>query len=126
MATVKEGLYYSESHEYIRVEGNYGFIGISDYAQHALGNVVYVDMPDVDDDVEAGEEFGAVESVKAASDLISPVSGTVVEVNESLEDQPELINQDPWENWIIKIELSDKTELDNLMDAKSYEEFCKE
>jgi glycine cleavage system H protein len=126
MATVKEGLYYSESHEYIRVEGNYGFIGISDYAQHALGNVVYVDMPDVDDDVEAGEEFGAVESVKAASDLISPVSGTVVEVNESLEDQPELINQDPWENWIIKVELSDKTELDNLMDAKSYEEFCKE
>jgi len=125
MATVKEGLYYSESHEYIRVEGNYGFIGISDYAQHALGNVVYVDMPDVDDDVEAGEEFGAVESVKAASDLISPVSGTVVEVNESLEDQPELINQDPWENWIIKVELSDKTELDNLMDAKSYEEFCK-
>ena len=126
MATVKEGLYYSESHEFIRVEGNYGFIGISDYAQHALGNVVYVDMPDVDDDVEAGEEFGAVESVKAASDLISPVSGTVVEVNESLEDQPELINQDPWENWIIKVELSDKTELDNLMDAKSYEEFCKE
>ena len=126
MATVKEGLYYSESHEYIRVEGNHGFIGISDYAQHALGNVVYVDMPDVDDDVEAGEEFGAVESVKAASDLISPVSGTVVEVNESLEDQPELINQDPWENWIIKVELSDKTELDNLMDAKSYEEFCKE
>lgn len=126
MATVKEGLYYSESHEYIRVEGNYGFIGISDYAQHALGNVVYVDMPDVDDDVEAGEEFGAVESVKAASDLISPVSGTVVEVNESLEDQPELINQNPWENWIIKVELSDKTELDNLMDAKSYEEFCKE
>lgn len=126
MATVKEGLYYSESHEYIRVEGNYGFIGISDYAQHALGNVVYVDMPDVDDDVEAGEEFGAVESVKAASDLISPVSGTVVEVNESLEDQPELINQDPWENWIIKVELSDKSELDNLMDAKSYEEFCKE
>ena len=126
MAKVIEGLYYSESHEYIRVEGNYGFIGISDYAQHALGNVVYVDMPDVDDDVEAGEEFGAVESVKAASDLISPVSGTVVEVNESLEDQPELINQDPWENWIIKVELSDKTELDNLMDAKSYEEFCKE
>lgn len=126
MATVKEGLYYSESHEYIRVEGNYGFIGISDYAQHALGNVVYVDMPDVDDDVEAGEEFGAIESVKAASDLISPVSGTVVEVNESLEDQPELINQDPWENWIIKVELSDKSELDNLMDAKSYEEFCKE
>lgn len=126
MATVKEGLYYSESHEYVRIEGNFGYIGISDYAQHALGNVVYVDMPEVDDEVEAGEEFGAVESVKAASDLIAPVSGTVVEVNEALEDQPELINQAPWENWIIKVELTDKTELDSLMDANSYAEFCKE
>ena len=81
-------------------------------------------MPEVDDEVEAGEEFGAVESVKAASDLISPVSGTVVEVNEALDDQPELINQDAYENWIIKVEMSDKTELDNLMDAKAYEEFC--
>ena len=124
MAKVIEGLYYSESHEYIRVEGDYGFIGITDYAQNALGNVVYVDMPEVDDDVEAGEEFGAVESVKAASDLISPVSGTVVEVNEDLDDQPELINQDAFENWIIKVELSDKSELDNLMDATAYEKFC--
>jgi glycine cleavage system H protein len=124
MATVKEGLYYSESHEYVRVEGGYGYIGITDYAQHALGNVVYVDMPEVDDEVEAGSEFGAVESVKAASDLIAPVSGVVVEVNEALEDQPELINQDPWENWIIKVEFSDKTELDNLMDAIAYEAFC--
>ena len=81
-------------------------------------------MPEVDDDVEAGEEFGAVESVKAASDLISPVSGTVVEVNEDLDDQPELINQDAFENWIIKVELSDKSELDNLMDAAAYEKFC--
>ena len=81
-------------------------------------------MPDVDDDVEAGEEFGAVESVKAASDLFSPVSGKVVEVNEALDDQPELINQDAFENWIIKVQLSDKTELDNLMDAKAYAAFC--
>ena len=125
MAKVIEGLYYSESHEYVRIEGEYGYIGISDYAQHALGNVVYVDMPEVDDEVEAGEEFGAVESVKAASDLIAPVSGTVVEVNEALEDQPELLNQDPYENWIIKVELSDKTELDNLMEAEAYEAFCK-
>ena len=124
MATVKEGLYYSESHEYVRIEGEYGFIGITDYAQHALGNVVYVDMPEVDDEVTAGEEFGAVESVKAASDLMAPVSGTVVEGNEALEDQPELINQEPWENWIIKVQLSDKSELDNLMDAKTYAEFC--
>lgn len=123
MAKVIEGLRYSESHEYVRVEGGFGYIGISDYAQNALGNVVYVDMPDVDDEVEAGEEFGAVESVKAASDLIAPVSGTVVEVNEALEDQPELLNQDPYENWIIKVELSDESELDNLMDAAAYEEF---
>lgn len=124
MAKVIEGLYYSESHEFIRVEGEFGYIGITDYAQHALGNVVYVDMPEVDDEVEAGEEFGAVESVKAASDLISPVSGTVLEVNEALEDQPELLNADAFENWIIKVELSDKTELDNLMEAAEYEAFC--
>ena len=125
MAKVIEGLYYSESHEYVRVEGEYGYVGITDYAQHALGNVVYVDMPEVDDEVEAGEDFGAVESVKAASDLISPVSGTVVEVNEALEDAPELLNQDAFENWIIKVQLSDKAELDNLMEAAAYEEHCK-
>lgn len=125
MANVIDGLYYSESHEYVRVEGGFGYIGITDYAQHALGNVVYVDLPEVDDEVSAGEEFGAVESVKAASDLNSPVSGTVVEVNEALEDQPELLNQDAFGNWIIKVELSDESELDNLMDAKAYEEFCK-
>ena len=124
MANVIEGLYYSESHEFVKVEGNFGFVGITDYAQHALGNVVYVDMPDVDDEVEAGEDFGAVESVKAASDLISPVSGTVVEVNEALEDEPELLNKDAFANCIIKVELSDKSELDNLMDAKAYEEHC--
>ena len=124
MAKVIEGLYYSESHEYVKIEGKYGYIGISDYAQHALGNVVYVDMPEVDDEVEAGSEFGAVESVKAASDLIAPVSGVVVEVNEALDDQPELVNQDPYENWIIKVELSDETEIDNLMDAQAYAEFC--
>ena len=123
MANVIEGLYYSESHEFVKVEGNFGFVGITDYAQHALGNVVYVDMPDVDDEVEAGEDFGAVESVKAASDLISPVSGTVVEVNEALEDEPELLNKDAFANWIIKVELSDKSELDNLMDAAAYEKF---
>jgi glycine cleavage system H protein len=126
MAKVIEGLFYSESHEYLKVEGNIGIIGITDYAQKALGNVVYVDMPDVDDDVEAGTEFGAVESVKAASDLISPVSGTVIEVNEALEDAPELINQDAYENWIIKVEMSDTTELNKLMDATAYEAFCEE
>ena len=125
MAKVLEGLYYSESHEYVKVEGEYGYIGITDYAQHELGNVVYVDMPEEDDEVTAGEEFGAVESVKAASDLNSPVSGTVAEVNEELEDQPEKINEDAFANWIIKVKLADKSELDNLMDAKAYEEFTK-
>ena len=124
MAKVLEGLYYSESHEYVRVEGDFGFIGITDYAQNALGNVVYVDMPEVDDEVSAGEEFGAVESVKAASDLMSPITGVVVEVNEALEDQPELVNQDAYENWIIKVKISDKSELDDLMDAKAYAAFC--
>ena len=125
MAKVIEGLYYSESHEYVKVEGEYGYVGITDYAQHQLGNVVYVDMPEVDDDVTAGEEFGAVESVKAASDLISPISGTVVEINEVLEDDPEQINKDAFANWIMKVKLSDASELEGLMSASQYEEICK-
>ena len=125
MAKVIEGLYYSESHEYVRVEGNIGYIGITDYAQEQLGNVVYVDMPEEGDEVIATEDFGAVESVKAASDLISPVSGTVLEVNEALEEQPELINQDAFANWIIKVELSEPSELENLMDAATYDAQCK-
>ena len=124
MAKVIEGLYYSESHEYVKVEGDEAYVGITDYAQESLGNIVYVDMPEVDDEFAAEDDFGAVESVKAASDLVSPVSGTVVEVNEALEDQPELINQDAFGNWIMKVKLSDKSELDSLMDAKAYEEFC--
>ena len=120
MAKVIEGLFYSESHEYVKVEGDFAYVGITDYAQHALGNVVYVDMPEV----EADEDFGAVESVKAASDLISPVSGTVVEVNEALEDKPELLNEDAFENWIMKVQMSDKSELDALMDAAAYKELC--
>lgn len=125
MAKVIEGLYYSESHEYVKVEGEYGYVGITDYAQHQLGNVVYVDMPEVDDNVTAGEEFGAVESVKAASDLISPISGTVVEINEVLEDEPEQINKDAFANWIMKVKLSDASELEGLMSASQYEEICK-
>ena len=126
MSKIIDGLYYSESHEFVKVEGDFGYVGITDYAQHALGNVVYVDMPEVDDEVEAGEDFGAVESVKAASDLVCPVSGTVVEVNEALDDEPGLINKDAFENWIIKVELSDKSELENLMDAAAYKAFINE
>ncbi|EHO72773.1 glycine cleavage system H protein [Prevotella micans F0438] len=124
MAKVIEGLYYSESHEYVRVEGDCAYIGITDYAQHALGNVVYVDMPEVDDEFEIEEGFGAVESVKAASDLNAPVSGKVLEVNEALEDEPELLNKDAFANWIIKVELTDKSQLEKLMDSKAYEAFC--
>ena len=116
--------YYSPSHEYVRVDGNVGFIGITDYAQHALGNIVYVDMPDQGDDVVAGEEFGAVESVKAASDLISPVSGAVLEQNEQLIENPRLINENAVENWIIKVELSNPAELDSLLDEAAYAELC--
>ena len=112
--------YFSETHEYVRVEGEFAYVGITDYAQKQLCNIVYVDMPDVDDDVTAGDVFGAVESVKAASDLMSPVSGTVVEVNEALEDSPELINQDADANWIIKVKLSDPSELESLMDEATY------
>ncbi len=126
MTKVIVGLYYAESHEYVKVEGNIGYVGITDYAQEQLGNVVYVDMPEVDDEVTAGEEFGAVESVKAASDLISPVSGKVVEINEDLEDTPELINEDAFSNWIIKVELSDPAELDNLLDSTAYSKLCTE
>ena len=126
MAKVIEGLYYSESHEFVKVSGNVGYIGITDYAQHALGNIVYVDMPEVDDDIEVGEDFGAIESVKAASDLKAPVSGKVLEINEALEDEPGLLNKDAFENWIIKVEFSDTSELKDLMDAQGYEKFCSE
>ena len=107
MSKVLEGLLYSESHEWVKVEGDIAVVGVSDFAQKEMGNITYVDLPDVEDEVEAGEDFGALESVKAASDLISPVSGEVVEVNEALEDEPELINQDAYENWIIKVRMSD-------------------
>ena len=124
MSTVLNGLYYSESHEWVKVEGNVAIVGITDFAQHAMGDLSYVDMPGVDDEVEAGEEFGAVESVKAASDLYSPVSGTVVEVNEALEDAPELLNEDAFANWIMKVEMSDPSQLEALMDAAAYEAMC--
>ena len=124
MAKTVEGLYYSESHEWVKVEGNVAIVGITDFAQHAMGDLSYVDMPEVDDELEKGEEFGAVESVKAASDLYSPVTGTVFEINEELEDAPELLNQDAFANWIMKVEMSDPAELETLMDAAAYEAMC--
>lgn len=124
MAKTIEGLFYSESHEWVKVDGETAIIGISDHAQQAMGNIVYVDMTEEEDEVTANEDFGAVESVKAASDLISPVSGVVVEVNEALADAPELLNKDAYENWIIKVKMDDPEELKNLMDAAAYEKFC--
>lgn len=124
MAKTIEGLFYSESHEWVKVDGETAIIGISDHAQQAMGNIVYVDMPEEEDEVTANEDFGAVESVKAASDLISPVSGVVVEVNEALDDAPELLNKDAYGNWIIKVKMDDPEELKNLMDAAAYEKFC--
>ena len=124
MANKVEGLYYSESHEWVKVEGDVAIIGITDFAQHAMGDLSYVDMPEVDDELEAGEEFGAVESVKAASDLFCPVTGTVVEINEALEDAPELLNEDAFANWIMKVKMNDTSELEGLMDAAAYEAMC--
>lgn len=126
MSKVLNDRKYADSHEWAKLEGDIATIGISDYAQHALGNIVYVDVPEVGDEVTQGEDFGAVESVKAASDLISPVSGEVVEVNEELVDNPELINEDAFNNWIIKVKISDPSEYDKLMDAEAYKKITEE
>ena len=120
MSKILEGLKYSESHEWVKVEGNIAVVGVSDFAQKEMGDITYVDMPAIDDEVSQGEEFGALESVKASSDLISPVSGVVVEVNEALEDAPEKVNEDAYGSWIIKVEMSDPAELDALLDAAGY------
>ena len=117
-------LKYSKSHEWLKEEDGVSVIGISDFAQDALGDVVFVNLPEVGDDAAAGEAFGDVESVKAVSDLISPVSGTVCEVNEDLLDQPELLNEDPYGTWIIKVE--NITDTEELLDAAAYEAFCAE
>lgn len=116
--------YYLPTHEYARVEGNIAYIGISEYAAKQLGNVVYVDMPEADTDVEAGEDFGAIESVKAASDLFSPVSGAVIEVNELLLNNPRLVSEDPVANWIIKVEMTNPDELNDLLTPEAYAEHC--
>jgi glycine cleavage system H protein len=117
-------LYYSESHEWVKVEGGIGTVGITDYAQDSLGEVVYIELPEEGTPVTKGEEFGAIESVKAASDLNAPITGVVSEVNGDLEDTPELINEDSYNHWIIKIEIEDESELERLMDAESYLKFC--
>ena len=115
-------LQYSRSHEWMSQEDDIAIVGITDFAQHELGDVVFINLPEVGDEVTAGEAFGDVESVKAVSDLISPVSGTVLEINEELLDSPELLNDDPYANWIIKVENVSDTE--ELLSAAAYADFC--
>ena len=126
MANIPEDLHYSKDHEWIRVEGDVGTVGITDHAQDALGDVVFVELPRVGDRCEAHESFGNVESVKAVSELYSPVSGEVTEVNESLQDEPEKVNSDPYgAGWMIKLRLNDRGDVDKLMNAAEYEDYTK-
>ena len=124
MSKILDNLLYSETHEWVKVEGDVAIVGVSDFAQESLGSVVYVEGF-LDSHVNQGEECGAIESVKAASDIMAPVSGDVIEVNNDVLDNPELINNDPYANWILKIKMDDKSELDKLVDAKKYQELCK-
>jgi len=119
-----EGLFYTEAHEWVKVEGENARIGITDFAQHQLGDIVYVELPEVDDEIDKGDAFGVIESVKAASDAYLPVGGTVLEVNEALEDEPELLNVDAFENWIVIVKLNDADDVKDLMNASEYEEYC--
>lgn len=120
----KTGLLYSNDHEWVRVEGEKAYIGITDFAQHALGEIVYVELPGIDDEINTGDVFGVIESVKAASDSYLPISGKVLEVNEALSDSPQLINEDPYGSWIVSVEITDKASLDSLMNEQEYIEFC--
>lgn len=119
-----EGLFYSEDHEWIKVEGSKATIGITDYAQNALGEIVYIELPEIDDEFAAGDVFSVVESVKAASDSYLPVSGKIVEVNEELEDSPQLVNEDPYGAWLVVVEMENEDEVKSLMDEQGYKEFC--
>ena len=116
-----DDLYYTESHEWVRVEGDTATVGITDFAQHELGDIVFVELPEVGMKVDAGEPCGSIEAVKAVEDMISPLSGKIVERNTDLEDSPDLMNKSPYEDgWLIKIRMSDKDELDNLLSAVEY------
>lgn len=124
MANTPEDNRYAKSHEYVHVEGDIGTIGITDYAQKELGDVVFVELPQVGTQLELGDELGSIESVKAVSELFAPVSGEVVEINESLAEKPELVNTDPYgDGWMIKVKLSAPDEVDELMSAEDYEDY---
>lgn len=117
-----ENLLYSKDHEWVKIEGDKAYIGITDYAQHSLGDIVFVELPEVGLEISAGETFGVVESVKAASDLLMPVNGKVLEINEELIDSPELVNEDAYVNWMIAVELTNKEDLKELLNNKAYED----
>jgi glycine cleavage system H protein len=119
-----EGLFYTEDHEWVKVEGEKAYVGITDFAQHQLGDIVYVELPEIDDEIAKGDAFGVIESVKAASDAFLPIGGTVLGINEALEDAPELLNEDAFENWMVLVQIEDETQLTALMNAGEYEEFC--
>lgn len=121
---VIEGLYYSSDHEWVRVEENKAYVGITDYAQESMGDIVFVELPDVDEAYEAEDSFAVVESVKAAADIYLPIGGTVVEVNEKLEDEPELLNSEPFNEHIAILEQFSQEDLDGLMDADAYKTYC--
>ena len=126
MANVPEDLHYSKDHEWVRVDGNEAIIGITDYAQNSLGDVVYVELPKGGDKFSAGESFGSVESVKAVSEVFTPVSGAIAKINESLADEPEKVNSDPYgEGWMIRVQMSSPGEVDSLLTAAEYEDFTK-
>lgn len=114
-------LRYSDKHTWVKIEDEYAYIGITDFAQDQLGEVLFVEIPEIEDEITQGEEFGVVESSKVASDLIAPISGEVVEINERLEDEPEYINEDPYDAWIIKVKVSDDDEIENLLTSEAYE-----
>lgn len=123
---VPENLKYSKEHEWVRMEGKKAYIGITDYAQHSLGDIVFVELPEKGKKMLAGDTLGAVESVKAVSDVYSPVSGYILDINEKLVDSPENINKDPYENWIASIEMEDESELEQLVSPQLYKEYCDE
>jgi len=122
---VKEGLYYTKKHEWLKVEGNTGIVGITDYAQEELGDIAYIDLPEKGKELKKSGEICEIESVKAVSEVYSPVSGKIIEINTELGDKPEKINETPYGAWIVKIELSNKGEIKDLMDKKQYEDYLK-
>jgi glycine cleavage system H protein len=126
MSNVPENLHYSKDHEWVRVDGDVAIIGITDYAQNSLGDVVYVELPKTGDDFSANESFGSVESVKAVSEMFTPVTGEVLEINETLTDEPENVNSDPYgDGWMIRLRMSNPGEVDSLLTAAEYEDFTK-